>query len=198
MASRRTFFPVVAAGVAGSGLAAYVSTRQWATPTATGESAASTVLLRFDEVGGQVPLATALALVGLAAWGVLLVTRGRVRWAVALLNLLAALGTLAAAISAWWQLPAQFRDDIAESGLDVGLDVAWSAWFPVGLVCVLLWTVASGLALRWARSWPEMASKYDAPTADAAPVPPTEQQPEDLWKALDEGRDPTAPRRPLD
>ncbi len=38
-------------------------------------------------------------------------------------------------------------------------------------------------------SWPEMGDKYDRPTG-----PPAEQADDDLalWKALDEGRDPTA------
>ena len=56
------------------------------------------------------------------------------------------------------------------------------------------------LALRLVRTWPEMGSRYDAPTGarggdgtDPAEAPadhPTENI--DIWKALDEGRDPTA------
>ena len=56
------------------------------------------------------------------------------------------------------------------------------------------------LALRLVRTWPEMGSRYDAPTgargsdstgpAEARTDHPTENI--DIWKALDEGRDPTA------
>ena len=57
-------------------------------------------------------------------------------------------------------------------------------------------TVQAVAAVRLVSSWPEMGSRYDAP-ADAATAareqgPATEQE---LWKALDEGRDPTDPER---
>ena len=42
--------------------------------------------------------------------------------------------------------------------------------------------------------WPEMGRRYDAPadaTAERAAPLPEEQENLDLWKAMDEGRDPT-------
>ena len=53
---------------------------------------------------------------------------------------------------------------------------------------------------RYVRGWPEMGRRYDAP-ADGAAVAPTtpveEQSSLDVWKAIDEGRDPTdASERP--
>jgi hypothetical protein len=49
------------------------------------------------------------------------------------------------------------------------------------------------LAMRWAPQWPEMGSRYDAPGVQSEPasVPPEDQSSLDLWKALDEGKDPT-------
>jgi hypothetical protein len=47
--------------------------------------------------------------------------------------------------------------------------------------------------------WPEMGRRYDAPAARAvAPGggPAEEQENLELWKALDEGRDPTDPAAP--
>ena len=55
--------------------------------------------------------------------------------------------------------------------------------------------VAGALAVAWCPAWPEMGSRYDAPGAagEAAPAVPAEEQTNlDLWKQLDEGRDPTA------
>ena len=50
-------------------------------------------------------------------------------------------------------------------------------------------------AVRLVPGWPEMGRRYDAP-ADAAPAAPEkapeEQENLDLWKAMDEGHDPTA------
>jgi Tryptophan-associated transmembrane protein (Trp_oprn_chp) len=48
--------------------------------------------------------------------------------------------------------------------------------------------------VAWTPDWPEMGTRYDAPgSAPPPPVaPPEEQSNLDLWKALDEGHDPTA------
>ncbi len=53
---------------------------------------------------------------------------------------------------------------------------------------------ATALAVRWVRHWPEMGSRYDAPgaAAETAEPPPEDRSNLDLWKAMDEGRDPTA------
>ena len=59
-------------------------------------------------------------------------------------------------------------------------------------LCALLVLATTVLALRLVRTWPEMGSRYDSPTG--ARETTTEQPTEniDIWKALDEGRDPTA------
>lgn len=188
---RRTFGPVVALGVAGSGLTAYVSTREWASVDAVGDTPLSSLFLRTDDLGGQMPLVTALSLVALAAWGVLLVSRGWVRRAVAILGLLASAAALMAAISAWRTLPAHFEELFADNGLDVQPDVSWSAWFPIALVTATVAVLAAIAAVLWCRRWPEMGTKYDAPDGGKAADPAASDRPEDLWKALDEGHDPT-------
>jgi hypothetical protein len=53
----------------------------------------------------------------------------------------------------------------------------------------VLAVVAGVLAVVLVRRWPEMGSRYDAPTT-AAPTDEIESD-RDLWHALDEGRDPT-------
>ncbi len=56
--------------------------------------------------------------------------------------------------------------------------------------------MASLAAVRLAPQWPEMGSRYDAPTSAAAAGavvarPVAEQSNLDLWRSLDEGHDPT-------
>jgi len=89
---RRLFAPTVLLGLAGSGLAALAGGKPWAAP----DSQAGSTLV--DHSGGHVPLAGALGLVALACWGVVLVTRARVRRAVAALGALVAAGLVATVV----------------------------------------------------------------------------------------------------
>jgi hypothetical protein len=53
----------------------------------------------------------------------------------------------------------------------------------------------SAAAVAWVRHWPEMGTRYDAPTDAAGGDGRTRTREAetnlDMWKALDEGRDPT-------
>jgi uncharacterized membrane protein (TIGR02234 family) len=142
----------------------------------------------------HLPLVTALGLVVLACWGVVLVTRGRARRAVAALGTLAGVGAVVAVAMAYSQVPDQLRDELAEVGVtDAG--IGHTAWYWLAALGVVLSVALTALAVAWAPQWPEMGSRYDAPGATAAtPAPeaePEEQTNLDLWKAMDEGRDPT-------
>jgi uncharacterized membrane protein (TIGR02234 family) len=193
---RRTFGPVVLLGLASGALAALAGSKPWVTgesggvDTSAGE--AMTSVLRLDSVR-ESPLAAALALAVLACWGVLLVTRGRFRRAVAGLALVAAVGLLIATVEAYWSLPDKLADSLLEvSGTDT-VTTSLTGWYAAGLAGAALSVVATLAAVRFAPAWPEMGTKYDAPagakSADAE-ARPTENI--DIWKALDEGRDPTA------
>ena len=197
--ARRSFGPVVLLGLASAGLAAVAGTKPWVTGrSGTIDSSAGSAMssaLSLDVVG-ESPLAAALALVVLACWGVVLVTRGRVRRAVTLLALVCAVGLLAATVEAWWSLP----DKVAAALLDAsGADSAttsFTAWYAVALVAAVLTIVTTFAAVRLVRHWPEMGTRYDSPTgARTDGTPDTDEIPAeniDIWKALDEGRDPTA------
>ncbi|NYE38771.1 putative membrane protein (TIGR02234 family) [Nocardioides cavernae] len=189
---RRTFGPVVLLGVAAGALAAYAGSRTWVRGTGTtdlpdvagGASAA-----------GSSPLTTALAFVVLACWGVVLVTRGRFRRAVALLAVLGALGV---AVSVAWA-PFSLPDHVRSRALrDTGVALegtSLTAWWVVAAGAAVLALVTTGACARWVRHWPEMGAKYDNPTAGPAQDGTDEPVPSeniDIWKALDEGRDPTA------
>jgi uncharacterized membrane protein (TIGR02234 family) len=189
---RRTFAPVTLLGVGAGVLSAVAGTRTWLDyadadvqvldPAVTGSAA------------GQVPLATALSLVVLACWGVVLVTRRLVRRVIAAVGLLAALGVAATVVHAWFTLADQRVEPLVVSG-DPG-ELGWTAWYWVAAVAAALSVLATALAVRWVRHWPEMGTRYDAPgtapdPGHAAAKPPEDASSLDLWKAMDEGRDPT-------
>ena len=169
---RRLFGPTVLVGLAGSGLAALSGGKPWAAP----DSQAGSTLV--DHSGGHVPLAGALGLVALACWGVLLVTRARVRRVVAVLGAVV-LGRASALDSA--RAATVVLGTRATSAHVTG-------WWWLALVGSLLALAAAVLAVRFCGTWPEMGARYDAPA--------TRPQPEDLdaldlWRAIDQGHDPT-------
>lgn len=181
---RRTFGPVVLLGLLGGGLLAIAGNN----PAA--ESDATSGFVTYD---AHMPLVTALGLVVLACWGVVLVTRGRVRRAVAALGVLASAGAVVAALVGWSQVPDQLRDELGGVGV-TGASVSHTVWWWLALLGAVLSVAATVLAVLLTPSWPEMGSRYDAPVAAAAEPEqaPEEQSSLDLWKAMDEGRDPTA------
>lgn len=172
-ARSRSFGPVVLGGLVTSGLAALAATRPWYD---TGRVA--TLPGMGADLEQTYPAASAVSLVLLAAWGVLLVTRGRVRRLFAALAVLGGLGLVATAVAA-----AADRPDG---------DPALTGWFWVGVLAALLAVVPAVLAVRLVPTWPEMGSRYDAPAADTPPRVAGEPMEErELWRSLDEGHDPT-------
>lgn len=208
----RTFGPAVALGVLGSALAATAGHRDWVELTAPGAGQGAVDWFWQNNPGvGQMPASGALGLVALATWGVLLVSRGTWRRVVAAVGLLAVVG-----LAVTWVVGATgLRDDVEDrvvgADLSVGWQLGWTTWFVLAGIAVLLLLPAHVLALLRAPHWPAMGSRYDAPTAKEAgdpgegPLPATgrtpspsvdptdeETDPADVWKAIDEGRDPTA------
>jgi uncharacterized membrane protein (TIGR02234 family) len=181
---RRTFGPVVLLGLLGGGLLAIAGNN----PVMSSEETSA-----FVSYDARLPLALSLGLVVLASWGVVLVTRGRVRRAVAVLGVVASAGALASVLVAWSQVSDRLASELAEVGV-TGADIGATAWWWCALLGAVLSLVSTVLAVLLAPSWPEMGSRYDAPAvAAAAPdVAPEDQSSLDLWKAMDEGRDPTA------
>jgi uncharacterized membrane protein (TIGR02234 family) len=68
-----------------------------------------------------------------------------------------------------------------------------TAWWYVALFAAVLALAGAALAVRYAGTWPEMGSKYDAPTAHTVTPDPSQMEELDLWRAIDQGRDPTDP-----
>ncbi|WP_051548628.1 Trp biosynthesis-associated membrane protein [Nocardioides sp. URHA0032] len=187
---RRTFGPVVLLGLAAGTVTAVAGNHPAVSGSGAAAGAMSSLLISFD---AHMPLVTALGLVVLACWGVVLVTRGRVRRAVAVLAALASTGALVATLVAWSQVPAQLRDELAQVGV-TSSSISHTSWWWAAAVGAVLSMVAAVAAFVLAPAWPEMGARYDAPGAAAEPIAaePEEQSSLDLWKAMDEGRDPTA------
>lgn len=186
MAERRGtghFGPVVLAGLATSGLTAVAAANPWF--RASGEHR----MLGLSDAGNEadMPLALACALVALAAWGVVLVTGARTRRVVLTIGMLAGLGVLTCVVRAPTLLPDQIADRL---GAFDG-EIQETGWYLVACVAVVLALAAMVAGWRLAPRWPTMSSRYDAPVAGSAPATPADADELALWKALDEGRDPT-------
>ena len=199
-AGRRTFGPVVLLGLASAGFAAVAGHKPMLhAPVDLKTVGGAALNPEWNRV--EFPLAGALALVALACWGVLLVTRGVVRRVVAAVATLAAAGVLAVLVLGGF---AQKDDAAADLGTRIGLGgatvpIQHTAWFWIALGTAGVALAAGSAALCFVRDWPEMGSRYDAPTTASAAAPATSAPAEDpagqsnldLWKSLDEGDDPT-------
>jgi uncharacterized membrane protein (TIGR02234 family) len=181
---RRWFGPAVLVGIAGTGLCALAGSKPWAAP----DGQAGSMLV--DQSGGHVPLATALGLVGLACWGVLLVTRRVVRRSVAALGAVVAVALVATAVVGRSSALDSARNaTVVLRGTPSGAHT--TGWWFVALIGSVMALAASALAVRHAGSWPEMGSRYDAPSGAGNEQDPSEMEDIDLWRAIDQGRDPT-------
>ena len=166
-----SFGRTVGVGLASAGLAVVASNSVWAVQEATAPA-------RVVELAGSdlAPLVVPLTLVALASWGAVLVLRRRGRRVVSVLGAAAALAAAAVTL-------------VRLVGADDLDPTAWP-WVVAAAAAV------SGLALlrTWvaAPGWPEMSSRYDRQAERAREEAGRPQGPAELWRALDEGRDPTA------
>jgi uncharacterized membrane protein (TIGR02234 family) len=182
----RSFGAAVLTGLGGAALASVGAAQDWA--RAAGDAAGVAVHATVTGADAE-PVVLALALVSLAAWGVVLVLRGRVRQAVAALGLVATVGALVALVGAFdGAQDAAVTAVTADGATGDVFTTSLTGWYWATGVGLLLTAAAQAVAVRRARAWPAMGSRYDAPTGRAA-APVTDQ---DLWRALDDGHDPTA------
>nr|WP_202457684.1 TIGR02234 family membrane protein [Streptomyces sp. SID5464] len=180
-------------GALGAAVALLATRQRWAEGTATVAGGAFPLTAKGSDVTG-VP--AALAIVGLAALVAVFAVRRAGRFIVAGLLALSGAGIVAAALlgasdgSALDEQAAQASGDTSAS-VDTLSHTAWPYVAAVGGVLILL---AGLLALRYGRLWPAMSGRYER---DGAPQPRRKapavdpDRPEDLWKALDRGEDPT-------
>lgn len=179
-------------GTLGATVVLLASGRVWARGTAAFGGGSLPLTADGRSVTG---LPAALAIVGLAALVAVFAVRGKGRLLVSALLALSGLGAAAAALvnaDGRSALDAAAARTTADTAAHVaGLThTAWPYVTAGGAALVLL---AGLLALRFGRAWPAMGGRYErdgsAKPRKAAVVDP--DRPEDLWKALDRGEDPT-------
>ena len=181
--SRSTFGPTVLVGLASAGVATVGAGRTWAEATTTAQGERTVTAAGSDVAAAALPL----ALVALAAWGAVMVLRSRGRRVVAVLGVLAAAGAAVAVL-----LRSGDAAGVATRMLGGASDmtVTTTSWPVVTVVGCLCAAAAFVVAFLQAPRWPEMSARYDAPAGRAGDDRPMSDA--DLWRALDEGHDPTA------
>ncbi|MEU3062195.1 TIGR02234 family membrane protein [Streptomyces subrutilus] len=189
---RRSVAAALLLGALGATVVLLASGRTWARGTAALGSDALPLTADGRAVTG---LPASLAIVGLAALVAVFAVRGRSRLLVSGLLALSGLGAVLAALFAAdgrQALDAEAARTTADAAAHVaGLtQTAWPHVTAAGGALILL---AGLLALRFGKAWPSMGGRYERDgsprTRTVAPVDP--DRPEDLWKALDRGEDPT-------
>ena len=155
-------------------------TQPWSAPSAPASVRAAPALHGYDDAG-VAPASTALALVMLACLGVVLVTRGRFRLVVTVVGLLAAVGGLVSVVAAYVQVPADVREVAEQLGMtapDIGTHR-------------LVLDRCRGVGPRRARLGRRGPVRAGV-ARDGKPVRrAVRRPPDDLWKAMDQGYDPT-------
>ncbi|MFF3497531.1 TIGR02234 family membrane protein [Streptomyces sp. NPDC003247] len=190
---RRSLALALLCGALGAAVALLSTRQRWSAGTATVAGGAFPLTANGSDVTG-VP--AALAIVGLAALVAVFAVRRAGRLAVSGLLALSGAGIVAAAVlgasdsSALDEKAAQASGDTSATVASL-THTAWPYAAAVGGVLILL---AGLLALRYGRLWPAMSGRYERggtprPRRRARPVDP--DRPEEMWKALDRGEDPT-------
>ena len=186
MSARRLYAPVVLTLLACGGLAFFAASRSWVEATVRAEG------LPPDAVSvtgtDAQPLVPALALVVVTGALAVLAASVRVRWLVGILLVVVGLGAAAMVATGGPSIDAALDDAVRSSTAFTGDNVPDGrrsvVWPAVAIGSFLLAAVLGGFVIRMGGSWPTMGSRYESPTTQAK----TE---DDLWSALDEGRDPT-------
>ncbi|MEU9283919.1 TIGR02234 family membrane protein [Streptomyces sp. NPDC048275] len=191
---RRSLAVALLSGALGATVALLSTRQSWAEGTAAVAGGDFQLTASGSDVTG-VP--AALAIVGLAALVAVFAVRRSGRFLVSALLALSGAGTVVAAVlgagdsSALDEKAAAASGDTASTA-DALSHTAWPYVAAVGGALILL---AGLLALCYGRLWPAMSGRYERDGTPrprkAKPVDP--DRPEDIWKALDRGEDPTGP-----
>jgi uncharacterized membrane protein (TIGR02234 family) len=189
---RRSLGVALLFGAVGAAVALLASRQEWCSGIAAVAGGKLPLTAKGSDVTG-VP--ASLAIVGLAALVAVFAVRRVGRVLVALLLALSGAGAIAAAVlgaddsSALDEKAAQAAGD-ASTTIDALTHTAWPYVAAGGGALIL---IAGILAVVYGAAWPSMGGRYERSGAPrsrrAKAVDP--DRPEDLWKALDRGEDPT-------
>ncbi|MEU2514824.1 TIGR02234 family membrane protein [Streptomyces syringium] len=191
--ARRSVGAALLFGALGAALVLLSGGRTWAEGTAAVAQGSVVRQATGQDVSG---LPGALAIVGLAALVAVFAVRGAGRIAVAALLALSGAGVIAGALGGVSDTAALEEKASKIGGLTDGAveNVTHTAWPWVAFVGGVLLLLAGLLALRYGRHWPAMSGRYErdgTPRPRRARTAPDPDRPEELWKALDRGEDPT-------
>ncbi|WP_052851776.1 TIGR02234 family membrane protein [Streptomyces avicenniae] len=195
---RRALAAALLSGAVGAAAVLIAAGQTWGEGLAANSGAELPVAASGSTVSG---LPSALALVGLAALVAVFAVRSAGRAVVSTLLALSGAGALGSAV-----LGAGDSDALERSAAEVmGLthaavtDVGHTAWPWVSALGGLLLLFAGLLALRYGRQWPAMSGRYEravrrehgtaGPAGRGRRADP--ERPENIWRALDRGEDPT-------
>lgn len=188
--ARRWYAPTVLGLLAAGGAAFLAASRQWVGATVASDGLPSDTI---EVTGSQaIPLVGALALVVVTAALAVLATGGRIRRGVGVITVLAAATGLWVVVTGGGAVDRAFADAVEQSPAFTGGDVPPSSqsllWPIVAGVAFTIATALGVLTVAVGHRWSAMSRRYEAPAGTAPTQPKTEA---DIWKALDEGRDPT-------
>jgi len=192
-AGRRSLAIALLCGALGAAVALLSTRQRWSEGTTTVAGGAFSLTAKGSDVTG-VP--AALAIVGLAALVAVFAVRRAGRLLVSALLALSGAGIIAAALLGVSDSSA-LDEEAAKAAGDTSATVgalSHTAWPYVAAVGGALLLVAGLLALRYGRQWPAMSGRYErtgAPKPRRKPAAVDPDRPEDIWKALDRGEDPT-------
>ncbi|MFS8203014.1 TIGR02234 family membrane protein [Streptomyces sp. CWNU-52B] len=190
---RRSLALALLSGALGAAVVLLATRRGWSAGTATVAGGDFPLSADGSDVTG-VP--ASLAIVALASLVAVFAVRRAGRFLVAGLLALSGAGTIAAALlglsdsSALDEKAAEATGDTAAT-VDTMTHTGWPYVAAVGGLLLLL---AGLLALRYGRLWPTMSGRYErdgTPRVRRARAPVDPDRPEEIWKALDRGEDPT-------
>ncbi|MDQ0683156.1 putative membrane protein (TIGR02234 family) [Streptomyces achromogenes] len=190
---RRSLALALLCGALGAAMALLSTRQRWSEGTATVAGGAFPLTARGSDVTG-VP--AALAIVGLAALVAVFAVRRTGRLAVSALLALSGAGIMATALIGASDGSA-LDEQAAKASGDTSATVAsftHTAWPYAAAAGGALILLAGLLALRYGRRWPAMSGRYErdgTPRPRRAARPADPDRPEEMWKALDRGEDPT-------
>jgi len=187
--SRRLYAPVVLTLLACGGLAFFAASRTWVEATVRAKGLPpDTVAVSGTDAQ---PLVPALALVVVTGALAVLAASVRVRWVVGVLMLVVGLGAAILVATGGPSLDGALDDAVQGSTAFTGENAPEARHADVWPVLAGAAFVLAGLlglvVVRLAGTWPTMGSRYDSPAGQSGDI----KTEDDLWAALDEGRDPT-------
>lgn len=192
--ARRLYGPTVLSGLAAGGLAYFAASRVWTSTVVQASGLPSDpVTISGTEA---MPVLGALALVIAAAAIAILAASVRFRKVVAVIlalaGLIGAILTIPVALSGITSgsaLETKIQESPAFTGANNPDVYATTSWPILAVFAFFLAVVIGALVWRLGSRWPTMGRKYDAPAATQSVA--DDEGDADLWKALDQGRDPT-------